>query len=29
MKTSNRNLNLLLAGQLVSQVGDRFYMLAL
>ena len=25
----NRNLNLLLSGQLVSQTGDRFYMLAL
>lgn len=24
----NRNLNLLLSGQLVSQVGDKFYMLA-
>jgi DHA3 family macrolide efflux protein-like MFS transporter len=26
---SNRNLNLLLSGQFVSQVGDKFYMLAL
>lgn len=29
MKKSNKNLNLLLAGQFVSQVGDKFYMLAL
>ena len=25
----NKNLNLLLSGQLVSQIGDKFYMLAL
>ncbi len=29
MQKSNKNLNLLLSGQLVSQVGDKFYMLAL
>ena len=29
LKKSNKNLNLLLAGQFVSQVGDKFYMLAL
>jgi MFS transporter, DHA3 family, macrolide efflux protein len=29
LKKSNKNLNFLLAGQFVSQVGDKFYMLAL
>jgi MFS family permease len=29
LKKSNKNLNLILAGQFVSQVGDKFYMLAL
>ncbi len=29
MGKSNRNLNLLLSGQFVSQVGDKFYMIAL
>jgi MFS family permease len=29
MRKTNRNLNLLLSGQFVSQVGDKFYMIAL
>lgn len=29
MNATNKNLNLLLSGQLVSQVGDKFYLLAL
>ncbi|MCD4744206.1 MAG: MFS transporter [Desulfobacteraceae bacterium] len=29
MEKNNKNLNLILAGQFVSQVGDKFYMLAL